>query len=52
MFKKRRLEDTLDSRRIREQIGHLLKNYYQACTSQELPPRLLTALKKLDEEKP
>jgi len=31
-------------------IGHKLQGYYQACTTQELPPRLLAALKKLDEE--
>jgi hypothetical protein len=31
-------------------IGQKLKAYYQACTTQELPPRLLAALKKLDEE--
>jgi hypothetical protein len=31
-------------------IGHKLKAYYQACTTQELPPRLLAVLKKLDEE--
>jgi len=31
-------------------VGHKLKDYYQACTTEELPPRLLAALKKLDEE--
>jgi hypothetical protein len=34
----------------RERITEELKEYYQACTTEELPPRLLAALKKLDEE--
>jgi len=34
----------------REQIGHQLKKHYQACTNEELSPRLLALLKKLDEE--
>jgi hypothetical protein len=33
-----------------EVIGHQLRAYYQACTTEELPPRLLAALKKLDQE--
>jgi hypothetical protein len=35
----------------KEQIGLQLKRYYQACTTEELPPRLLALVKKLDEEK-
>ena len=31
-------------------IGQKLKAYYQAYTTEELPPRLLALLKKLDEE--
>jgi hypothetical protein len=31
-------------------IGDKLRAYYQACTTEELPPRLLALLKKLDEE--
>ena len=34
----------------KEQIGQKLKKNYQACMAEELPPRLLAALKKLDEE--
>jgi len=34
----------------KQQIGDQLKKHYQACTTEELPPRLLAALKKLDEE--
>jgi hypothetical protein len=30
--------------------GQQLKKYYQACTTDELPPRLFAVLKKLDEE--
>jgi hypothetical protein len=36
----------------KEQIGQKLKNHYQAYMTEELPPRLLAALKKLDEELP
>ena len=31
-------------------VGQQLRAYYGACTTEELPPRLLAALKKLDEE--
>ncbi len=31
-------------------IGQQLRAYYRACTTEELPPRLLAILKKLDEE--
>jgi len=31
-------------------IGEKLRAYYQACTKEQLPPRLLAVLKKLDEE--
>jgi len=40
------------TREAREQIGQKLKKLYQACATDELPPRLLAALKKLDEERP
>ena len=33
-----------------EQIGQQLRNYYRACTTEELPPRLLALVKKLDEK--
>jgi hypothetical protein len=33
----------------REQIGDKLKKYYQACMTEELPPRLLAALKRLED---
>jgi hypothetical protein len=36
--------------RVRERIGQQLKAYYGSCISEELPPRLLAVLKKLDEE--
>jgi Anti-sigma factor NepR len=50
MYRKSTPEDSLDSALVREQIGRSLRNHYQACTSQELPPRLLALLKKLDQE--
>jgi hypothetical protein len=34
----------------KNQIAEVLKEYYQECTMGELPPQLLTLLKKLDEE--
>jgi len=34
------------------QIGYQLKKHYQTYMTEELPPRLLAALKKLDEELP
>jgi hypothetical protein len=36
----------------KEQIGQQLRNYYRACTTEALPPQLLTLLKKLDQELP
>ncbi len=46
--------DAADERRAwsfaREQIGRSLKTYYERCMSDELPPRLLAVLKKLDNE--
>jgi hypothetical protein len=35
---------------VRERIGEQLKQYYGSCIDEELPPRLLAVLKKLDEE--
>jgi hypothetical protein len=37
---------------ITEQIGQQLKGYYRACKGEQLPPQLLTLLKKLDQELP
>jgi hypothetical protein len=37
---------------INERIGRELTKYYQACVTDELPPRLLALLKKLDQELP
>jgi hypothetical protein len=34
----------------RERIDEELKKYYRACTTEELPPRLLALLKKFDNE--
>jgi len=36
----------------REQIGDKLKKYYQACMTEELPPRLLAALQRLEDVQP
>ena len=50
MYKKPTPKDYLNLARIRERIGHLLKDHYQACTTDELPSPLLALLKKLDQE--
>jgi hypothetical protein len=34
----------------KNQIAEVLKEYYRTCTIEELPPQLLTLLKKLDDE--
>jgi hypothetical protein len=48
MFEKQ--PDQRLDQRVRERIGQQLKAYYGSCISEELPPRLLAVLKKLDEE--
>jgi hypothetical protein len=52
MYKKPTPEDYLNLARIRERIGHFLKDHYQVCTTNELLPPLLALLKKLDRELP
>jgi hypothetical protein len=39
----------LDLCQTKERIGQQLRAYYRACTTEELPPRLLALIKKLDE---
>jgi len=54
-FFKVKKKDTAELRNwsiTKEQIGHQLKKHYQACMTDELPPRLRALLKKLDEEQP
>jgi Anti-sigma factor NepR len=48
MSEKRR-DQRLDQR-VKGRIGQQLKDYYDSCITEELPPRLLAVLKKLDEE--
>jgi hypothetical protein len=52
MIKKPTAEERLNAARIRDHIGHLLKQRYQACVTDELSPRMLALLKKLDQELP
>jgi hypothetical protein len=40
----------LDRCQTKERIGQQLRELYRACMTEELPPLLLAALKKLDEE--
>jgi hypothetical protein len=49
MSEKQPTDQRLD-RQLKELIGQQLKDYYYWCLSEELPPRLLAVLKKLDEE--
>jgi hypothetical protein len=37
---------------INERIGGALKKHYQACMTDELPPRLRDVLKELNSEEP
>jgi hypothetical protein len=34
----------------KERIGQQLRQYYSVCMTEEMPPRLIAVLKKLDEE--
>jgi hypothetical protein len=36
----------------KERIGQQLQKYYQACPTEDLPPRLVALVKKLGEELP
>jgi hypothetical protein len=49
-FSKRTDDAWRDWSYTKERIGQQLKDHYQACTNEELPPRLLALIKKLDEE--
>jgi hypothetical protein len=52
MAKKRTADELQNWSLTKERIGQELKKYYQACTTDELPPRLRALVKKLDEETP
>jgi Anti-sigma factor NepR len=52
MFSKRTDDAWRDWSFTKDRIGQQLKAHYQAITSEELPPRLLALLKKLDSENP
>ena len=49
-FSKRTAEEWRDWSYTKERIGLQLKAHYQALATEELPPRLLALLKRLDEE--
>jgi hypothetical protein len=49
---KRTPEETHHWSLTKERIGRELKEYYRACTNQELSPQLSAFLKKLDQELP
>jgi hypothetical protein len=50
MYRKRSPVDCENAARIRELIGRSLEKHYQACMTGELPPGLLSLLRKLDED--
>ena len=49
-FSKRTAEEGRDWSYTKERIGLQLKAHYQAVATEQLPPRLLALLKRLDEE--
>jgi len=49
MQKKRTPEELHVWSYAKARIGQQLKEHYHACTTEELPPRLLALIKKLDE---
>jgi len=49
-FSKRTADEWRDWSYTKDRIGQQLKAHYQALASEELPPRLLVLLKKLNEE--
>jgi hypothetical protein len=49
MPKARTGAEGLDWCQTKERIGQQLRDCYRACTTEELPPRLLELVKKLDE---
>jgi len=50
MAKKRTPEELQTWSLTKERIGRGLKNYYQACTTDELPPQVRALIKKMDQE--
>jgi hypothetical protein len=50
MNKKRASEELRQWAFTRMHMGQQLKKHYQACMTEELPPRLLALVKKLDED--
>jgi hypothetical protein len=52
MAKKRILEHELTWTVTRKIIGELLSKHYQACATEELPPRLQALIDKLEIEEP
>jgi hypothetical protein len=50
---KKRTPDELQSWSLaKDRIAEELKEYYRACTREELPPQLATLLKAFDEDLP
>ncbi len=49
---KKHVREWLHRDQIREQLGHKLRDYYRAYATEELPPRLLALIKKLNHEEP
>jgi hypothetical protein len=50
MSNKRTPDEWRDWSYTKDRIGQQLKVHYEALTTEELPPRLLALVKKLDEE--
>jgi hypothetical protein len=52
MSKRRTPEEELNWAVTRKILGERLTKHYQACATDELPPRLLALIQKLDNEEP
>ena len=50
MSNKRTPDEWFDWCHTKERIGQQLRDHYQACTTEELPPRLVGLIKKLNEK--
>jgi hypothetical protein len=50
VFSKRTADEWRDWSYTKDRIGQQLKDHYQACTTEELPPRLRALVKKMEEE--
>ena len=51
-MQKKRTEELRDWSYTKDRIGQQLRAHFEASTTEELPPRLVAVLKKMDTEAP